>query len=85
MVAASILSPVWIVALRPRVGTDLKQVRRLAAQINGQLEPGIPGQLGFEASTMAASRQAWLKHHEYVRRSAVATLARYWTATRHLR
>jgi len=69
---------------RPRVGTNLKQARQLAAQINGQLETGIPGLLSFEPVTIAELRQAWLEHHEYVRRSAVATLARYSTATRHL-
>lgn len=69
---------------RPRVGTDLKQARQLAAQINGQLETGIPGLLSFEPITIAELRQQWLDHHEYVRRSAVATIARYSTATRHL-
>jgi integrase len=69
---------------RPRVGPRLDLARQLAAQINGQLEVGAPAALSFQSISIPALRDAWLSHHEHVRRSSLQTLRRYRTATEHL-
>lgn len=69
---------------RPRVGFDREQARRMAAEINAQLESGAPSLLGFEPVTSAELRQRWLEHHEHIRRSSVNTIKRYRAATMHL-
>jgi integrase len=60
------------------------RARQAAAEINAQLECGAPSALGFEPIAIAALTQRWLDHHEYVRRSSVATIQRYRSATTHL-
>gem|GEM_PF-6330212 len=45
---------------RPRVGADRTAARRLAAQINGQLEIGVVSSLAFEPISISALRTAWL-------------------------
>ncbi len=69
---------------RPRVGSDRDQARRMAAQINGQLEVGAPAALSYEPISMPDVRQRWLDHHEHVRRSSLQTIRRYRAATEHL-
>jgi integrase len=56
----------------------------MAAQINGQLEVGAPAALSYEPVSVPDLRQRWLDHHEHVRRSSLATIKRYRTATEHL-
>jgi integrase len=69
---------------QPRVGPDRVRARQAAAEINAQLECGAPSALGFEPIAIAALTHRWLEHHEYVRRSSVATIQRYRSATAHL-
>jgi integrase len=69
---------------RPRVGPDREVARKLAAQINGQLEGGVCSVLNFEPISILDLRNAWLDHHEHVLRSSVHTINRYRTATDHL-
>ena len=67
-----------------RGGDDEDAVRRLAAQVNAQLETGAPVMTSIESVTIADLRRRWLDHHEHVLRSSVATINRYRTATDHL-
>ncbi|MEX0745722.1 MAG: tyrosine-type recombinase/integrase [Phycisphaeraceae bacterium] len=67
-----------------RGGPDREAVRQLAAQVNAQLELGVPAATSFEAVSVPELRRRWLEHHEHVRRSSVATLNRYRTASEHL-
>jgi integrase len=69
---------------QPRVGPERDVARRMAAEINAQLECGAPSALGFEGVAVGELRQRWLDNHEYVRRSALATIRRYEAATQHL-
>lgn len=69
---------------RPRVGSDREAAKQMAAQINAQLESGAPAALSFEVISIAALRDRWLHYHEHVRRSSLATVNRYRTATEHL-
>jgi len=68
---------------RPRIGPSQTAAKRMAAQINGQLETGAPGELSFEPISIDELRSAWLNHHETVRRSSLSTINRYRTATDH--
>ncbi len=58
--------------------------RQMAAQINSQLEVGAPTSLSFEPVSIPELRDSWLRHHEQVRRSSLATVNRYRTATEYL-
>jgi len=69
---------------QPRVGPDRQAAKQLAAEINGQLEVGAPSALGFQPISLGDLRENWLDQHEFVRRSSLATIARYRTATQHL-
>jgi hypothetical protein len=69
---------------RPRVGAERAAARRLAAQVNAQLEVGAPAALSFEPVTVPELRRRWLEYHEQVLRSSVQTVSRYRTATGHL-
>jgi integrase len=69
---------------QPRVGPDRAVARQMAAEINAQLESGVPSSLGFQPISIADLRQRWLDYHEHVRRSSVQTINRYRTATEHL-
>jgi integrase len=69
---------------RPRVGPDRQAARQLAAQTNAQLAIGAPAVLSFEPIAIPELRDRWLRHHEQVLRSSVATINRYRTATDHL-
>lgn len=61
---------------RPRVGPELDAARRLAAQVNAQLDSGAATALSFEAISIPDLRQRWLDHHEHVLRSSVNTIGR---------
>jgi len=83
--------PVWYLCYwengkrrRPRAGRDRDVARRLAAEINAQLEGGAPSMLSFERVSVGELRDRWLRHHEFVRRSSVHTIRRYRAATDHL-
>jgi integrase len=69
---------------QPRVGTDRDEAKRMAAEVNAQLEAGAPSSLGFTPIGFPELRQQWLDHHEHVRRSSLQTISRYRTATEHL-
>lgn len=69
---------------RPRVGSDRSAARKLAAQINAQLENEAPVVLGFEPIAIEDLRGRWLEHHENVLRSSIATIRRYRAASEHL-
>lgn len=69
---------------QPRVGSNRDEARRMAAEINAQLEVGAPSTLGFEPISIIGLRQGWLDHHEHVRRSSLQTIRRYRSATQHL-
>lgn len=69
---------------QPRVGPDKQAARQLAAQVNAQLETGTPASTSYTPLSIAELRQRWLDHHEHVRRSSVATVNRYRTATAYL-
>jgi integrase len=67
-----------------RAGPDKDAARRLAAQVNGQLENGLPAATSFEPLSLPDLQRRWLDHHEHVLRSSLATIHRYRTATDHL-
>jgi integrase len=69
---------------QPRVGPQREEARRLAAEINGQLEAGAPSALSFQPISIPDLRERWLDYHEHVRRSSVQTIRRYRSATAHL-
>jgi len=69
---------------RPRFGPDREVARQVAAQTNAQLEVGAPARLSFEPISIPELRDRWLRHHEQVLRSSVATINRYRTASDHL-
>ena len=69
---------------QPRVGPSKEDAKKLAAEINAQLEVGAPSALGFEPLSISDARLRWLEHHEYIRRSSVNTVRRYSAATAHL-
>ena len=69
---------------RPRVGPDREAARQLAAQINSQLEVGVPTALAFSPIAIAELQSRWLGQHEHVLCSSVQTIDRYRTATNHL-
>lgn len=68
---------------QPRVGPDRDLARKTAAEINAQLEVGVQSTLGFEPISILEVRERWLQHHEYVRRTSVASIGRYRAATQH--
>jgi len=62
---------------QPRVGPDKEAARQMAAEINAQLEVGIPSALGFEPISIPEVRKRWLENHEHIRRSSIHTIRRY--------
>ena len=58
----------------PRVGPSLDTTRRLAAQINAQLEAGDVPLLSFDSIAIGELRRRWLEHHEQVFRSSIHTI-----------
>ncbi len=69
---------------QPRIGPDRDVARQMAAEINAQLEVGVPSVLWFQPVSFADLRQRWLDYHEHVLRSSVATVRRYRQSTEHL-
>ena len=69
---------------QPRVGPDRDVARQMAAEINAQLEVGVPSALWFQPISFSDLRQRWLDYHECVLRSSVATIRRYRQATDYL-
>lgn len=69
---------------QPRVGPERDVARQMAAEINAQLEVGVPSALWFQPISVPDLRQRWLDYHEHVRRSSVSTVRRYRDATEHL-
>jgi len=67
-----------------RAGVDRDSSRRLAAQVNAQLESGAPAACSFEQISIPELRRRWLDHHEHVLRSSVTTISRYRSASEHL-
>jgi hypothetical protein len=56
----------------------------MAAEVNAQLEVGLPSALRFEPISFSDLRLRWLEHHESIRRSSIRTIKRYRAATNHL-
>lgn len=69
---------------RRRVGPDLGEAERVAAEVNAQLSRGGPTLFAFEPITVTAVVQGFLEEHEAVLRSSLATVGRYRTALAHL-
>jgi integrase len=70
--------------VRRRVADNEEDAARIAAQINAQLAAATPTLLAFEPVGVAELRRRFLDDHEQVRRSSLATVARYRAATKHL-
>jgi integrase len=90
-VRAYLRGRVWYLCYRengrrrqPRIGIDRDEARQMAAEINAQLEVGVPSSLGFEPISISDLRERWLIQHEHVRRSSLATIRRYRTASEYL-
>lgn len=58
---------------QPRVGPQRDVARQMAAEINAQLEVGVPSVLWFQPVSFADLRQRWLDYHEHVLRSFAAS------------
>jgi integrase len=90
-VRAYLRGQVWYLCYReqgrrrqPRVGPDRDAAQKMAAEINAQLEVGLPSALGFEPISIPDLQRRWLDHHEHIRRSSVQTIARHRAATNHM-
>jgi integrase len=67
--------------LQPRVGPDRAAAQKMAAEVNAQLEVGLPSALGFELISFSELQLRCLEHHENVRRSSIRMIERYRAAT----
>jgi integrase len=70
--------------MRRKVAQSREEAEQIAAQVNAQLTTGAPTLLAFAPIRLAELRQDFLNYHEYVLRSALATIARYRATTQHL-
>ena len=70
--------------VRRRVAETREAAERIAAEVNAQLLAATATMFAFTPMTIAALREEFLRYHEQVRRSSVATIRRYRTATQHL-
>lgn len=70
--------------VRRRVAETREAAERIAAEVNAQLSAATATMFAFEPMTIGALREEFLRYHEQVRRSSVATIRRYRTATQHL-
>ena len=68
--------------VRRRVAETREAAERIAAEVNAQLSAATT--FAFAPITIGALREEFLRYHEQVRRSSVATIRRYRTATQHL-
>ncbi len=69
---------------RRKVAATREQAEQVAARVHSQLASDEPTLLTFTPVGVADLRQQFLDHHEHVLHSAVGTLNRYRSATRHL-
>ncbi|MBI1349372.1 tyrosine-type recombinase/integrase [bacterium] len=70
--------------VRRRLGQDYEAAARVAVEVHAQLASARPTCLTFTPISLAELQQAFLRYHEQVQRSSLATIARYRTATQHL-
>ena len=70
--------------VRRRVAETREAAERIAAEVNAQLSAATSTMFAFTPMTIGALREEFLQYHEQVRRSSVATIRRYKTATQHL-
>lgn len=70
--------------VRRRVSTDHAEALQRAAEINRQLNGADPPVSSFQPITVRELRAKFLQHHEQVLLSALATIARYRTATQYV-
>jgi integrase len=70
--------------VRRRVAETREAAERIAAEVNAQLSASTSTMFAFAPMTIATLREEFLRYHEQVRRSSVATIRRYRTATQHL-
>lgn len=70
--------------VRRRVAETREAAERIAAEVNAQLSAATSTMFAFTPMTIVALRDEFLRYHEQVRRSSVATIRRYRTATQHL-
>ena len=66
---------------RYRAHTDRKVARRMAAEVNAQIETNAATSFSFDRVSVAELRKRWLDHHENVKRSSRHTVRRYRAAT----
>ena len=90
-VTAYLRGKVWYVRyfengkrIQRRVGPKQGEAEQLAAEINAQIQCGMPSVFGFEQCLLHDLRSRWLAHHEDIKRSSLATISRYRSATAHL-
>ncbi len=69
---------------RIRIGRDMMEAERHAAEVNAQLTCGIRSTFQFEKIDIHELIRRCLEHHELVKRSAMRTVNRYRTAIAHL-
>ena len=67
--------------IRKLVGTNRDEALALAAKVNAPLAEGAPTLLAFQPIDVKGLIAKWLEHHEDVRRSSLATVRRYGTAS----
>lgn len=70
--------------IRRKIGSDRAAAEQAAAHVNAQLATAAPTLFGFKPIAIADLRAAFLREHESVRRSSLATISRYSAATQHL-
>lgn len=70
--------------VRRRIGDDRDAAERVAAQVNAQLSAAAPTMFAFTPVSVGELRESFLRHHDQVLRSSVATVRRYSAATQHL-
>jgi integrase len=70
--------------VRRRVAEAREAAERIAAEVNAQLSAATSTMWAFTPVTVGVLRDEFLRYHEQVRRSSVATIRRYQTATQHL-
>ena len=70
--------------IRRRVAETREAAERIAAEVNAQLSAATSTMFAFTPLTVGGLREEFLRFHEQVRRSSVATIRRYQTATQHL-
>ena len=67
-----------------KTSPDKENAKQIAAETNAQLECHLPTAFGFEQISLVGLRRKWLDYHEDIKRSSLATIDRYRSATVHL-